>query len=110
MRQLAIENALLQVTKCRTHALHTLAKFNPAVLKRLLGETGLQQPGFQVPKIPAVEPDLLNAIAVEQLAQLVRNELIGYRLARRRAKIAARRPQIIRHMIGLRALPQPVLW
>src|SRR6516164_443765 len=57
-------------------------------------------------KIPAIESELLNIIALKQLAQMMRHKFVGHSLARRCLQMPLRMPQIVRHAIRRRPCAQ----
>src|SRR5262249_24413003 len=65
VRDLALEQHLLEITQCGRHTLHALPKLDEMIPDELLGETALEQPGKEMPHIPPIESDLRTAVVPE---------------------------------------------
>src|SRR5689334_20751661 len=78
------------------------------LLEHRLSEASAQEPRLQMAKIPSIEGQLLDIVAAKQLAQMMRHEFIGHRLARRDLQKALRIPKVVGNAIGLSFLHQVV--
>ena len=101
MTELAVDDEGLKGAKGGTHALRPLPELHKVFFDRRLAETGRQEPRLELLKIPAIKPDLDDAMLCEDLAeQKLRDVLILDRAAGRRQQGARVMPEIIRNPIG----------
>src|SRR5690625_5199149 len=60
VRNFPVEQSRFQIPQRRRHALEALTELHEVLLQVLFRETRLQEPGLEVPPVPAVERDLLD--------------------------------------------------
>src|SRR5262249_13140866 len=107
MCELTLKDDLLQIAQRRRHARDALAELDEVILDELLAKPGLQQPRLQMLEVPAIERELPDVIAAEQIAQLPGDELIRNRLSRRHLQEAAIAQTIVRYALVHRPLFYP---
>src|SRR5215469_7320597 len=108
MRDLALEQHLLEITQRRRHRLHALTELDKMVLDELLTQASREQPRQKVPHIPPIKADLRNIVVSEQPAQMVSNMLVGDSPTRRRLQITLCAPKIVGEPIDCRLFTQPL--
>src|SRR5262249_20319530 len=65
MGELTVEQDLLQVAQRRTHALHPLTELQKMPLNHRLVKSSAQEPRPKMAKIPSIEGNRLDVVAIE---------------------------------------------
>src|SRR5580765_938722 len=73
---LLVADQLLQRSQCRRHALRALAELDEMLLDLVDREAGLLQPRPAALHVPAIERDLLDVVAQEQLVEIFPDVLV----------------------------------
>src|SRR5690606_6016654 len=105
-----IQDFALEVTQGRAHGLVALPELDEMLVDFIVREARLDQPRAQVLEPPSIERKLANIVLVENPTQVLRDEAVIHRAARRRLQEPLAVPYVIWNPIRPRLLHQSIAW